>query len=155
MPLSGETPEISIRPVASGDLVQLAALIGDLAACHGEIATTTVDSLKRDLFGWSRCLDGFVAARERQLVGYALYFPVCNVQRAERGLDLTHLYVVGNERGHGVGSRLITAVEAEARSRACGYVSIGTATTNFAAQHFYARRFGKGQTRGPNFRVAV
>ncbi|MCA0424539.1 MAG: GNAT family N-acetyltransferase [Proteobacteria bacterium] len=155
MPLSGDLTDITIRPVVSGDLAQLAALIRDLAAYHGEEAATTVDSLKRDLFGWSRCLDGFVATKERELVGYALFYPIYNVQRAERGLDLTHLFVSGNERGQGIGSRLIKAVEAEAKSRACAFVAIGTASENFAAQHFYARRFGKGRQSGPRYRLAV
>lgn len=155
MSIQEKCSNLSIRPVESGDLNQLVHLIAELAACHGDAAVATVDTLKRDLFGWSRCLHGVVADEDRQLVGYALYFPVCNVQRAERGLDLTHLYVVSHARGRGIGSRLIDAVAAEARSRACAFVAIGTAAENRIAQNFYAKRFGAGRLPGPRFRVAV
>lgn len=155
MPLSDENTDITIRPVAAGDLKQLVCLIQYLAACHGEFSSATTDSLKRDLFGWSPSVRGFVAARGSLLIGYALYFPVYNVQRAERGMDLTHLFVLDEERGLGIGSRLIAAVRAEARSHACGYVAIGTHGQNVAAQAFYERRFGAGAVTGPRYRVAV
>lgn len=153
--MTEDHPEIAIRPIAAGDLKQLACLIQYLAAFHGELSAATTDSLKRDLFGWSPCIRGFVAARGTLLVGYALYFPVYNAQRAERGMDLTHLFVLDEERGNGIGSALIGAVRAEARSHACGFVTIGTHQENVSAQAYYQRRFGTGTMSGPKYRVAI
>lgn len=155
MPVSDGNTEVVIRPVASGDLGQLTCLIAYLAAHHGEISVASTDSLKRDLFGWSPCIRGYVAARGPLLIGYALYFPVYNAQRAERGMDLTHLFVLQEERDQGIGGRLIAAVQKEARSHGCGFVTLRTQTGNAAAQGFYERRFGAGAVGGPQYRLPV
>ena len=155
MSVSEGNPEVVIRPVASGDLRQLARLIEYLAAHHGEISVASTDSLKRDLFGWSPCIRGHVAARGPLLIGYALYFPVYNAQRAERGMDLTHLFVLQEERGAGIGSQLIAAVRSEAKSHGCGFVAIGTHSENLPAQRYYERRFGAGAISGPKYRLSV
>jgi ribosomal protein S18 acetylase RimI-like enzyme len=87
---------------------------------------------------------GFVAERDGEPVGYAVCclidgpddtFPV-----GERYGDLYSLSVAADERGHGIGTRLLDAVDLELEQRAIHDLRISVMAGNERAQRLYERR---------------
>ena len=60
---------------------------------------------------------------------------------------LAELYVRPDERGKGLGHKLLTAVIDAARERQAGWIELNTATDDEAARHLY-EKFGFSNTEG-------
>ncbi|WP_298256514.1 GNAT family N-acetyltransferase [uncultured Litoreibacter sp.] len=127
--------EFDITIAQPEDAVSLLPMVRALAAFHGDVPEVTEQDLHRDLSdGW---LYGLVARCENRPLGYALLTPQAQAQYGARGMDLHHLYVEQNQRGHGVGSALIASAEALTVARGGSYLIIGAEAGNIAAQRFY------------------
>lgn len=126
-----------LRRAVPNDAPALADLIGQLAAHHGDRATTDAAALRADLFGPSTWATALVAEDGTSLVGYALLVRLYRAQEAARIMDLHHLFVAPGARCAGIGRRLIRAAEAEARAQGCVRLVVGTHPDNHRAQSYY------------------
>jgi secondary thiamine-phosphate synthase enzyme len=101
--------EARIRPIGEADVPPVHQLLRGLAEYEKltEILTGTPEMLRDALFGDGARLEGLVAEREGELVGYALFYPVFGSFRARWRLWLEDLYVEPGERGAGTGAALM------------------------------------------------
>jgi GNAT superfamily N-acetyltransferase len=141
----------SIRPAHRDDVPALLDLIGQLAAHHGDKASTSADALLRDAFATPPWIEILVAESDARLIGYTVLCPLYRAQFAQRGLDMHHLFIVQDWRGKGVGRALIEAMVERARELGCAYVKVGTHPDNAAAQKFYLAYGFQPAPQGPQF----
>lgn len=144
---------VTIRPAERRDLSTLTALIRALAAHHGDAALIHEDRLRRLLFGPARALTALIAEIDGRPVGYAANTLRVRLNDGELGTEITHLFVVPELRGHGIGRALVEAAAEAAEMAGHSYLVIGTHPTNRAAQEAY-RRMGLedlAEAPGPRF----
>jgi GNAT superfamily N-acetyltransferase len=134
---SHRPPVVTIRAVRRDDLPDLAAMVAELAAYHGDAARLTGEDLDRDLFGPMPWIRALVAEGEGGLIGFALLTPHYRASEGARGLEIHQLFVRPAFRSHGVGQHLVTVAREEARRLGCTYLTVGAATGNFRAHRFY------------------
>ncbi|ALI54312.1 GNAT family N-acetyltransferase [Celeribacter marinus] len=147
---------ITIRPALWADKSRLLAMIGDLSRHHGEAATLDLPALVHLLKADMPWLKLLVAEQDGQLVGYAGVTGGMRLQFGERVMDLHHLFVDEAHRGRGIGRALINASHDLARTLGCGRITVGTMTTNIAAQKAYvACGFVPVPMTGKRFSMAV
>jgi len=130
-------PPLSTRPVQRADLVQLCEMITALAAHHGDDATLNIDKLHTDIFGALPWIHVSVACDGDNVVGYHALCPLIQLQYCLRGIDIHHLFVSPEHRRKGVGRLLINDAANRAKALGCGYLMVGTAPDNIAAQNTY------------------
>jgi ribosomal protein S18 acetylase RimI-like enzyme len=145
---------VTLSPIATDDVPRLRDLW--IALHHQHRAVSPVALVDDDDASWGarRALYvrwlaegnafGILAERAREPVGYAiccLYdgpddtFPV-----GARYGDLYSLCVVAEERGQGIGTRLLDAVDSELAARGVGDLRISVLAGNERAQRLYERR---------------
>jgi len=78
----------------------------------------------------------WVAERQRRIVGCI----GCTPSDEPGGLELKKLYVAETERLSGLGSRLVSLVEQEARLRRVRFIDLWSDTRFMTAHRFYERR---------------
>lgn len=146
----------TIRQGRPRDVARIVAMIGELAAYHGDTATVSAEDLDRAIFDTRPWADLLVAELDGMMVGYAILWRLFRGVNGRRALELDHLYVAADHRGKGVGSRLVQAVIDHAHALGCGHVGVGTTPANTRAQAFY-RDHGFQQTPGPGprFRLSL
>ena len=141
-----------IRPAVPDDAQTLTELIAQLAAHHGDRATTNAERLKADLFAASPWAIALVAERDGGLLGYALLVRLYHAQFAKRRMDLHHLFVVRASRDSGIGKALIQAATMAAEAEGCTQLVVGTHPDNHRAQSFYRKLgFQDSSSGGPKF----
>ncbi|MFH6783560.1 MULTISPECIES: GNAT family N-acetyltransferase [Methylobacterium] len=145
-----------VRHAVADDTRALAGLIDQLAAHHGDRATTDDNALRTDLFASSPWATALVAEGGGRLVGYALLVRLYQAQYAARAMDLHHLFVVPDARNSGIGKALIEAARTEAAARGCVRLVVGTHPENRRAQSFY-RMLGCPDLppHGPRFEIPL
>lgn len=148
-------PPFSIRAARRDDIPALVAMIGQLAAHHGDRASTDAETLLRDAFATPPWIEILVAQAPVGLIGYTVLCPLYRAQFGQRGLDMHHLFIAEHWRGKGVGRALIAAMLARARAQGCAYVKVGTHPDNFAAQEFYRARGFQLASPGPPFGLSL
>ncbi|WP_417242854.1 GNAT family N-acetyltransferase [Celeribacter sp.] len=151
------TPEgVTIRPAQWADKSALLAMIGALSRHHGEAATLDLPALVHLLKADMPWLKLIVAEHHGRVIGYAGLTGGMRLQFGERVMDLHHLFVDEAHRGTGIGRALIDAAHDLAKSWGCGRMTVGTMTTNIAAQKAYlACGFAPVPMTGKRFSMAV
>jgi GNAT superfamily N-acetyltransferase len=131
--------ELEITPVAVEEFEQLLPLI---AAYQRFYEVAKIDEERNRTF-FRRFIapseDGLLlgARRDGRFVGYAcLYWHFSSLEAVESVL-MNDLFVVPEERGHGVGRALIEASAEVARERGVPFVKWSTAPDNETAQRLY------------------
>jgi len=147
------TGETTIRPATPNDVAGIHGLIRELAEYEklASICTGSAAELAAALFGARPVADVLVGEVEREMVGFALFFPTFSTFLARPGLWLEDLYVQPAYRGKGVGTKLLRAVAAIARDRQCGRFEWAVLDWNAPAIGFYERL---GATVMPDWRMA-
>ena len=138
-----------VRPAVPEDVAAVWSLLHELAR-YERIAhevTGSAEALGRHLFGPDPAVEAFVAERDGVLRGYALSYPTFSSFRTERVYWLEDLFVVPEERGSGLGRRLLAAVARRARERGAVGVSWIVLDWNADAIGFY-RRLGAEPSSG-------
>ncbi len=114
-------------------------VIAVVAAVHAEYPgcildlETEVPELKAPASAYARRSGRFwVAADAARILGCVACLPA-----PEGGLEIEKLYVASSARRYGLGTRLLDLVEAEARARQAGYITLWTDTRFEAAHAFY------------------
>jgi len=95
----------------------------------------------RDGFGPKAAFAGLVAECEGKVVGYLLFHPGYDTDRAIRLLHIVDLFVEESSRGKGVGQLLMRAVTEEGRREGSSALVWTVYTRNEMARRFY-ERFG-------------
>jgi GNAT superfamily N-acetyltransferase len=144
---------LDIRPAATGDIAQLHALIGALAAYEKltDLCTGSREDLHAALFGERPAANALIAWLDSEPAGFALFFPTFSTFLAKRGLWLEDLFVRPELRGRGIGKALITAVAGVAHAQGCGRFEWAVLDWNAPAIGFYE---GLGATLMPEWRLA-
>jgi GNAT superfamily N-acetyltransferase len=91
-----------------------------------------------DIFDRRR-LNLLVAESERKLIGYVLYFFTYSSFLARPTLYIEDLFVLGQERGRGVGQGLFLRCAEEAVKKGCGRMEWSVLNWNSRAIRFYER----------------
>ncbi|HWL28685.1 MAG TPA: GNAT family N-acetyltransferase [Burkholderiaceae bacterium] len=129
----------SVRPARPDDVAAILALMRGLA----EYENLTHLFLARDadlhdaLFGPRPAAECLVAEVEGAVAGYALFFHNYSTFLGRRGLYLEDLYVHPDQRGRGLGKRLLCALAALAVERGCGRFEWSVLDWNRPAIDFY------------------
>lgn len=142
----------TVRPALRGDIDSLHAMVTALAAHHGDAPRASRATLERDLFGTTACARALLAERRGETAGYAMIHVFPQLQTGTRVMELGHLFVRPEHRGHGLGRRLIAAAVDEARRQQCGRLVVGTRPDNTEAQAIYrGLGFEPAAAPGPRF----
>jgi ribosomal protein S18 acetylase RimI-like enzyme len=145
--------DITIGPLDSADLELVAPLWMQLmdhvaALPHGRVPVRPSDEswrLERAVMREELAGDAFVLAARRhdRLVGYA-FVVICGADpvwyTGDRHAELATLCVDQAERGGGIGSALMDAVDAELMRRGIEDMEIGVDPGNEVAEHLYESR---------------
>lgn len=106
---------ISVRPAEPEDADAVARFAQALSLSDGgRPSQFSAEIYLRDGFGADPAFRALIAELDGQAVGYALYYPGYDTDRATRGVYLADLFVVERHRRHGAGRALMQAV-----ARAC------------------------------------
>ena len=130
--------EVTVRSATPDDVNVILEFIKRLAAFEHEpdaVKATTVDLL-RDGFGAQPKFETLIAERDGQPVGFALFFSTYSTWEGRSGIHLEDIFVIEEERGHGVGYKLMTALAAIAVQRGCARLELSVLHWN-PARKFY------------------
>jgi GNAT superfamily N-acetyltransferase len=131
-------PEPAIRAYAPGDAQGIIGLIADYRAeDNGRVADRDAIAATLSVFASSAQDRILVAELDGKLVGYTAYHwvPFPMIQGVE--VYVSDLLVAAASRGGGIGSRLLQAIETEARARGCVRVMLNNHKTDAS----YTRQF--------------
>jgi len=113
---------LTVRRARPGDAAMILALIRGLAAYERlshEVKASTAQ-LRQHGFGRRRYFETLICQRDRQPIGFALYFFTYSTFVGRPSLYLEDLFVVPEERGQGAGRMLLGALARIAIARGCG-----------------------------------
>ncbi|MEE8445060.1 MAG: GNAT family N-acetyltransferase [Alphaproteobacteria bacterium] len=129
-----------VRPAGIGDAAAVVRLSRALSLEDGGRASQlTEDAFRRDGFGDNPAFRALVAQSGDAVVGYALYFPGYDTDRASRGIYLADLYVAPDHRRAGVGGALIKGAARACRDAGGSWMFWSVLKRNKGARKFYRR----------------
>jgi len=129
-----------VRPAGIGDAAAVVRLSRALSQEDGGRASQlTEDAFRRDGFGADPAFRALVAQSGDAVVGYALYFPGYDTDRASRGIYLADLYVAPDHRRAGVGGALIKGAARACRDAGGSWMFWSVLKRNRGARKFYRR----------------
>src|SRR2546427_1854592 len=134
-------PMLTVRRARPGDAAMILALIRGLAAYErlsNEVKASTAQ-LRQHGFGRRRYFETLICQRDRQPIGFALYFFTYSTFVGRPSLYLEDLFVVPEERGQGAGRMLLGALARIAIARGCGRMEWAVLHWNRPAIRFYER----------------
>ena len=129
---------VMIRKATHEDIPAIHALVRELAEYERGLSkvTTTPESYLKDYR--EGIFEAFVADKEGQVVGIALYFPAFSTWRGKM-LYLEDFVVKESERGTGIGAKLFDAFMEEAKSQKVVLVKWQVLDWNEPAINFYKK----------------
>jgi GNAT superfamily N-acetyltransferase len=130
---------LRIRPGELPDVPLIAELIRGLARyekLEHEVVMTE-EKLTDGLFGERRYAETLIAEADGEPVGFALFFHNFSTFLAQPGIYLEDLFVVPEQRGHGVGRALLERLAQTAVDRGCGRLEWAVLDWNKDAIRFY------------------
>lgn len=99
--------------------------------------TATVEKVKESVFSGNSNVETLLAFYEGRPAGFALYFFNYSTFKASKGLYLEDLYVNEEERGKGIGKRLLVELARIARNERCARFEWSVLDWNEPAINFY------------------
>ena len=147
---------LAIRPAERADVPVIAELIRGLARfekLEHEVSMTE-ERLAENLFGQHRYAETLLAEEEGVPVGFALFFHNFSTFLAQPGIYLEDLFVVLEQRGHGVGRALLKELARLAVERGCGRLEWSVLDWNREAIGFYERLGAKPNSEWTVYRLA-
>jgi GNAT superfamily N-acetyltransferase len=147
---------LAIRPAERADVPLIAELIRGLARfekLEHEVSMTE-ERLAENLFGRHRYAETLLAEEEGVPVGFALFFHNFSTFLAQPGIYLEDLFVVPQQRGHGVGRALLKELARLAVERGCGRLEWSVLDWNREAIGFYERLGAKPNSEWTVYRLA-
>lgn len=132
---------VNLRFAGASDVPVIAELIRGLARfekLESEV-TMTEDLLAQNLFGPRPYAEALLAEHGGAVVGFALFFHNFSTFMAQPGIYLEDLFVIPEQRGHGIGRALLERLAQIAVERGCGRLEWAVLDWNRAAIGFYER----------------
>ena len=133
---------IHLRIAEQEDVATIDTLLRALSEDLNDQHLATIDALRQSGFGKHPAYHAQIAFRTENNtpMGIALYSPLFSTTTGGAGLYLSDLWVAPEQRGTGLGSRLIAAAASDAAERwqAC-FVKLPVYADNLAAIAFYDR----------------
>ena len=136
-----DSDSVHIRPLTRADLHAFLDL-SDAFADYEKLARPDAEARRRlaaDALAEPPRFWVLVAERDGRVAGYAAYFETYSTFSGRTTLYLEDIFVLEEERGHGVGRALMQALAREAVRRGCGRMEWQVLTWNQPAIHFYER----------------
>lgn len=131
--------KVEIRLATVADVPLILQFILGLAEyerlAHEVVATEA--GLREQLFGTQPGAEVVFAYLADQPVGFALFFHNFSTFMGRRGLYLEDLYVLPDQRGHGIGRALLVYLARLAKQRNCGRMEWAALNWNTPAIEFY------------------
>ena len=129
---------VTVRAATPADAEAVARLARLLSLADGARPSQfTTEAYLRDGFGPTPAFRVLVAEVEREVVGYALFYPGYDTDRATRGVYLADLYVLGTHRRMGVGRALVSGVARQSRAMGGSWMFWSVLKRNKGARKFY------------------
>lgn len=149
--------KMRVRRLEAKDVRDLKEMIADLAAFHGDTSVRLSQDDLDDLLGPRPWYVIFVAETEGgHLAGYVALTRIGQLQFAQRGLDMHHLFVRPESREAGVGKALVKASIAYAKEQGCTGINVGTHPDNSDALLFYQSvGFERRPVSGPRLSIRL
>ena len=130
---------LTIRKASESDSDQIHQLLMDLA--EFEKITHTVEATKEStrsaLFGANPSAESLVAESGGQIVGTAIFFHNYSTFVGRKGLYLEDIYVKPDNRGQGIGRKILFRLAQVAEQRGCGRMEWTVLDWNSRAIDFY------------------
>ena len=126
---------MTVRAATAADLVEILALLHELAAFEGGTVTASVAAL-HDGFAAGR-FEALVAERGGSIAGLLIFLPSYSSWRGQSGAVIHDLYVRPAAQGLGLGKMLVRSLLAMAPARGWGRVDVTVLDWNQPAQGFY------------------
>ena len=114
----------------------------------------TEEALAEGLFGPRPYAEALLAERGGRPVGFALFFHTFSTFLARPGIYLEDLFVVPEERGHGVGRLLLARLASIAVERGCARLEWAVLAWNRDAIRFYERLGARPNSDWTIYRLA-
>src|SRR5712664_2685490 len=147
---------VVIRHGEKADVSVIAHLIRELARFekleHG--VTMTEELLAANLFGPHRYAETLIAEDAGKPIGFALFFHTFSTFLGKPGLYLEDLFVVPDQRSHGVGRALLRQLARVALERGCGRLEWAVLNWNREAIKFYERLGARPNSDWTVYRLA-
>ena len=147
---------VVIRHGEKADVSDIAHLIHELARFEKleHEVTMTEELLAENLFGPHRYAETLIAEDAGKPVGFALFFHTFSTFLGKPGLYLEDLFVVPDQRSHGVGSALLRQLARIALERGCGRLEWAVLKWNREAIKFYERLGARPNSDWTVYRLA-
>ena len=134
------TPDILIRETGPQDadaIYELILALAKVTGDEGRVMSSPGDFLKFG-FGENSLFDTLIAERGHKAVGLCLYFFSFSTWLGEPGIYVQDLYVAEEERGTGLGRRLLCETVKRGHDRQATHLRLTVDQDNRVARHFYA-----------------
>jgi GNAT superfamily N-acetyltransferase len=129
---------VTVRPATADDADAVVRLARGLSMTDGgRPSRLTAEAYRRDGFGDNPAFHALVAVIDDAIVGYALFFPGYDTDRAARGVYLADLYVDRPWRRQGVGRALMKGVARACRDAGGTWMFWSVLRRNRDARRFY------------------
>jgi GNAT superfamily N-acetyltransferase len=147
---------MTIRTATAADVPAIADLIRGLAVYEKleQDVTMTEELLAKNLFGPQRFAETLLAEESGKPIGFALFFHNFSTFLALPGIYLEDLFVVPDQRGHGVGRALLKELARIAVERGCGRLEWSVLDWNRDAIAFYERLGARPNSEWTVYRLA-
>ena len=137
-PAKPEIVPVTVRPATEADAAAVVRLARGLSMTDGgRPSRLTETAYQRDGFGPEPAFRVLVAETQGLIVGYALYFPGYDTDRATRGVYLADLYVDELYRRQGIGRTLMKGVARACRETGGEWMFWSVLKRNRRARRFY------------------
>jgi GNAT superfamily N-acetyltransferase len=146
---------VVIRAGERADVPLIAQLIRGLAVYErlAHEVTMTEEMLDRSLFGRRRYAETLIAEVDERPAGFALFFHNFSTFLGRPGLYLEDLFVLPEQRGHGIGRALLSRLAAIAIERDCGRMEWAVLDWNETAIGFYHRLGARPTSDWTTYRI--
>lgn len=141
--LKSEPPEprvarVRVRAATRADARVVAGMASALSRAEGGFPSRfTEETYARDGFGPNPAFRALIAELDKEIVGYAVFYPGYDTDTATRGVYLADLFVREAARRRGVGRALVTGVAESCRTLGGRWMFWSVLRHNKAARRFY------------------
>lgn len=130
---------ITIRQARPEDAAAIYDMIYELAVYEKapEEVVTTLDEIRKTLFGADSKTEALIAEDAGRVVGYAVFFTSYSTWLGRNGIYMEDLYVSPEYRNKGAGKALLKKIAQCAVERDCGRLEWSVLDWNQSAIDFY------------------